>query len=142
MESRIYISQGGSSFGPYTESECIQMLRSGLMSPTDLACRYGMDHWLPLSEIMPGAVNVPSYSSLDLPAPPIAAKATAPPAEETVGQVIGQMAVGCFVWLGVLGLAIGGGVIFPFLLILAPIALIGGAIDLIGKLWRAIRRGR
>jgi hypothetical protein len=141
MESRIYISQGGNSFGPYTETECIQMVQSGIMSPTDFACRYGMNQWLPLSEIIPGVLRVRTAPVVQQPvsyAPP-APTPTLP--EESVGQVVGQMAVGCLVWLGVLGLAIGGGVIFPLLLILAPIALIGGAIDLIGKLIRAIRRG-
>ena len=139
MESRIYISQRGNSFGPYTESQCIQMLKSGLMSPTDLACRHGMNHWLPLTEIMPGAVKVHPNAYGSHPSA-LSGVSAFTPAEESVGKVIGQMAFGCFVWLGVLGLAIGGGVIFPFLLILAPIAIIGGAIDLIGKLIRAIRR--
>jgi hypothetical protein len=100
-----------------------------------------MDHWLPLTEIMPGAVKVRSNSCLRHSAALNAVGASAP-AEETVGQVVGQMAVGCLVWLGVLALAIGGGVIFPFLLVLAPIAIIGGAIDLIGKLLRAISHNR
>jgi hypothetical protein len=139
MESRIYISQGGNSFGPYTESQCIQMLQSGLMSPNDLACRHGMNHWLPLTEIMPGAVKAHPNAYGGHPSA-LSGVSAFTPAEESVGKVIGQMAFGCFVWLGVLGFAIGGGVIFPFLLILAPIAIIGGAIDLIGKLIRAIRR--
>src|SRR5689334_12195026 len=129
MESRIYISQGGSSFGPYTESQCIQMLRSGLMAPTDFACRHGMNEWRPLIEIMPGAIYVqatPHLSHLTQTTP----VNTSISGEETVGQVVGQMAIGCLVWLGVLGLAIGGGIVFPLLLILAPIAIVCGMIDL------------
>ena len=138
MESRIYINQGGDNYGPYTESQCIQMVQSGILNPTDPACRYGMNEWLPLSEVMPGVLRVLPAMSYAKPSP-VLAPAVIEQADETVGQVVGQMVVGCLVWLGVLGLAIGGGVVFPFLLILAPIAIIGGAIDVIGKLWRAVR---
>jgi len=43
-------------------------------------------------------------------------------------------------WIGLLALAIGGGVIFPVLLILLPVAFIGGMIDMIKKLSQLSKR--
>ena len=59
---------------------------------------------------------------------------------ESVAELVGQMGCGCLLWLGLAALALGGGIIFPFALILLPPALIIGLIDLIRKIIKISKR--
>lgn len=138
MEEKIFIARGGDRFGPYSREQCMQMLARGQVGSGDLACREGMAEWHSLSSVL-------GYPPVAIPAAPVqpaisAAAVTAAEDDGTVGQLLGQMGCGCLVWIGVLALAIGGGVVFPFLLVLLPIALIGGLIDMVRKIIRIAKR--
>lgn len=139
----IYITRLGHRFGPYTVEQCSHMVGSGQLIPGDLAWHQGMPEWRPLGELIP---NTFQLSSVDRFPPQFAQAApsiiAAPEPEETAAQLLGQMGCGCLLWIGLLILAVGGGVIFPVLLILLPIALIGGIIDLVRKLIRLSKRNQ
>jgi len=88
-----------------------------------------MATWRPLGEIIPNVLYPAPF--LPHPAPVFS---VLPVNEESTATILGKMGCGCLVWIGLLVLAIGGGVVFPVLLILLPIALIGGTIDMVKKL--------
>lgn len=112
------------------------MLVRDQLFPGDLAWRPGMAEWRPLGELV----------QLDRQAAPQFPMSVSPVAADnddyTVAGLVGQMGCGCLVWIGLLVLAIGGGVIFPVLLILLPIAVIGGLIDMVRKIIRLAKRSR
>lgn len=139
----IYITRSGGRFGPYTLEQCSEMIQSGQLIPGDLAWQLGMAEWRPIGEIIPTTFLRPPMSH-----PPqqftqqTPSMGVAPEPEESAGQILGQMGCGCLLWIGLLGIAIGGGVIFPVLLVLLPVALIGGIVDLVRKLIRLSRQRR
>jgi len=68
-----------------------------------------MNEWLPLTEIIPGARRVQAAPAFLQPASPKPAEA----ADESVGELVGQMGCGCLLWLGLAALTLGGGINFP-----------------------------
>jgi hypothetical protein len=130
----------GIQFGPYSRPDCEVMLMRRQLLPSDLAWQPGMAEWRPIGELVG---YVPQVSQTPSPTRPTGT-GPAPGVEddETVGQLVGQMGCGCVLWIGLLILALGGGVIFPVLLILLPIALIGGIIDMVRKIIRLVNRPR
>ncbi|MEP6848439.1 MAG: DUF4339 domain-containing protein [Acidobacteriota bacterium] len=134
----IYITRSGQRFGPYTLRECQEMIETGQLLPSDMAWRHGMPNWLPLSSFVP--MNAKLYLAPVTVATEPSPLDRQPSDEETVAELIGQMGCGCVLWIGLLVLALGGGVIFPLLLILLPIALIGGIVDMVKKIVRLVKR--
>jgi len=144
MQEQIYITRSGQRWGPYTREQCVEMLGAGQLVPMDMAWRQGMPDWRPLGEVLPinfqppapivpvQAHQVPVRQSV------VSQVSTAP--DESAAAIVGKMGCGCLLWIGLLALAIGGGVIFPVLLILLPVAFIGGMIDMIKKLSQLSKR--
>jgi len=139
----IFISRSGQRYGPYSADQCQQMVAAGQLVPLDMAWRHGMQDWRPLGELIPNAVQ---FS----PAP---VRAEVMPARSNLGQatyeggdsvwkILGSMSFGCLIWIGVILLATGGGVVFPVLLILLPFLLIGGIIELTIRFFRLFSRKR
>lgn len=137
QNERFIVYLNGTNAGPFTIAQYREMLRAGQLQPTDLVWRKGMSGWCLLGEILSVASQVPAPAANLL-------NAHAPigqvEKEETAGQLLAQMAGGCFLWVALLGLALGGGIIFPLLLVLLPIALIGGLIDMVRKLIKILNR--
>jgi hypothetical protein len=50
----IYINQNGQQSGPYEDHVVIDQLRSGMLSPNDMAIRHGEASWQSLGEMFPG----------------------------------------------------------------------------------------
>ena len=50
----IWIGRDGERHGPYKEDDVRQWLRSGQVSPKDLAWYEGLADWQPLSVLFPG----------------------------------------------------------------------------------------
>src|ERR1700747_131704 len=65
----ILIWKDGQQLGPFTQSQILEQLRSGTLSPNDFAWTEGYANWLPLSEI----VRIDSQPPEPPPAPPISA---------------------------------------------------------------------
>ena len=53
----IWIGRDGERYGPYTEADVREWLRSGKMSGADLAWREGLADWQPLSVLLPDALT-------------------------------------------------------------------------------------
>lgn len=51
----IYISKNNQQTGPFDETKVLEMLRSGQLSPNDLAIRQGGNQWQKLGEMFPSA---------------------------------------------------------------------------------------
>lgn len=139
-ENSLLIMRGGVQFGPYVYDECRSMLMRSQLLPSDLAWQPGMANWRPIGELFPTAAQPAGFMSASVPVAGHVVRDVDD--DESIGQVLGQMGVGCLIWIGVLILALGGGVIFPFLLLLLPIALIGGIIDIFKKIVRLSKRGQ
>jgi len=120
------------------------MLGAGQLVPMDMAWRQGMPDWRPLGEVLP--INFqPAAPMVPVQQRPVPVRqsvvsqvSTAP--DESAAAIVGKMGCGCLLWIGLLALAIGGGVVFPVLLILLPVAFIGGMIDMIKKLSQLSKR--
>lgn len=135
----LLILRAGVQFGPYVYDECRSMLMRNQLLPSDLAWQPGMANWRPIGELFgPGPQSTQAVAAHV----PVVRRPADDHDDESIGQVLGQMGVGCLVWIGVLILALGGGVIFPLLLLLLPIALIGGVIDIVKKIIRLANRGQ
>jgi hypothetical protein len=133
MQKPIFITREGQRYGPYTTDQCRQMLATGQLIPLDLAWREGMAQWRPLGEVVPNDFRMASAPIAQMPVQTyIAAPATGP--DESAAQIVGKMGCGCVMWIGLLALALGGGVVFPVLLIVLPFVVIGGIIDMVKKL--------
>jgi uncharacterized integral membrane protein len=131
MPDVIFITRNGERYGPYTQSQCEHMIAAGQIVSTDLAWRSGMQDWRPLGEIIPNRFQLSSVPIVQvLPQ----AETPAVVQDETAGEILGKMGCGCLLWIGLLALALGGGVVFPVLLIILPIAVIGGIVDMVQKL--------
>jgi hypothetical protein len=50
---KIYVHKDNQQQGPFDETEVDDGLKSGLYSPTDKACREGMNDWQPLEKLFP-----------------------------------------------------------------------------------------
>lgn len=59
MENGITISREGKNYGPYTESQLLELIASAHASPDDHAWREGMADWQPLRVVMPSCAAVP-----------------------------------------------------------------------------------
>jgi len=70
------ILRDGQQYGPYTDTELAEFLRSGQLSPNDLAWRDGMADWQPLGGLIGGRSSPPP------PLPPKKAPSTGPAQEE------------------------------------------------------------
>ncbi len=68
----IWIGRDGERHGPYKEDDVRQWLRSGQVSPADLAWYEGLADWQPLSVLFPGEAGSAAAST--------SANATVPPA--------------------------------------------------------------
>lgn len=66
----IWIGRDGERHGPYKEEDVRQWLRSGQVSPADLAWHEGLADWQPLSVLLPDAVSAPPAASAAAAAPP------------------------------------------------------------------------
>lgn len=135
---RYLVSRAGKQAGPFTWAECEQMVRDGRLTPLDFAWREGLTTWHPLNELMYPAG--PMQPVVNGQVTGIATPDQTHGPDESIGVVLGQMGCGCLLWIGLLILAVGGGVVFPFLLLLLPIAFIGGVIDMVRKIGRLARR--
>jgi hypothetical protein len=140
VDDPLLIMREGVQFGPYPLQDCRVMLMRRQLLPSDLAWQPGMAEWRPIGELFgPAPLPFPPVP------PPVAAVSRPLPDiddDETIGQVLGQMSLGCLMWIGVLLLAVGGGVVFPLLLLLLPFALIGGGMDVVKKIIRLVKRGQ
>jgi tetratricopeptide (TPR) repeat protein len=79
MEIHIFLA--GEQLGPYSETQVRQYLGEGLLSPSDLATREGMEDWQPVDLVLaklPPSAPTPEtiFPDAPLPEPP-------PPAEQT-----------------------------------------------------------
>ena len=62
----IWIGRDGERHGPYKEDDVRQWLRSGQVSPADLAWYEGLADWQPLSVLFPGeAGSAPTAAGVD-----------------------------------------------------------------------------
>lgn len=61
----VYVYRNNRQQGPYEESSVAEGLRSGSLSPDDLACFVGSDRWAPLGSLFPHLLREPP-----LPPPP------------------------------------------------------------------------
>lgn len=59
----IWIGRDGERFGPYTETDVREWLRSGKMSGADLGWYEGLADWQPLSVLLPDAVSAAPASA-------------------------------------------------------------------------------
>ncbi len=59
MENGITLSRDGKNYGPYSESQLLQMIGSGHASPEDHAWREGMADWQPLRVVLPSCASKP-----------------------------------------------------------------------------------
>jgi len=135
------VNRSGMQIGPFSLKQCAEMLRNGQFLPSDLVWQPGMAEWRPLGEILSiGALAIPASAqpaNLMVNRPSIIEEP-----EESIGALLGKMGCGCLLWIGLLILAVGGGVIFPFLLLLLPVAFIGGIFDLVKKISRLSKRNK
>jgi hypothetical protein len=56
----IYIYKNDRQSGPYEDHIVVEQLKSGVLSPDDLAIRHGETRWQPLSDLFPGVSSAPS----------------------------------------------------------------------------------
>lgn len=83
----IWIGRDGERHGPYKEDDVRQWLRSGQLSPADLAWHEGLADWQPLSVLFPEAVTAPPATANPYagPAVPPLPQATAVALEDYAG---------------------------------------------------------
>ena len=53
----VYVMRDQQTFGPFTHGECLQMIESGQLQPTDWAYLEGDDECEPLGELLAGIVS-------------------------------------------------------------------------------------
>lgn len=83
----IWIGRDGERHGPYKEDDIRQWLRSGQVSPKDLAWYEGLADWQPLSVLFPDEVaHAPAPASPDAaPTPPLLPQITTAALEDHAG---------------------------------------------------------
>ena len=59
MENGITLSRDGKNYGPYSETQILQLIGSGHASPEDHAWREGMADWQPLRVVLPSCASKP-----------------------------------------------------------------------------------
>ncbi len=71
----IYIAINKQQAGPFSEEQIMQMVSSGMVSPTDLAWHDALIEWVPLNQIinLPDSQNAPTPSPIPSSPLPIAA---------------------------------------------------------------------
>ena len=77
----IYINKDNQQSGPYEDHVVIDQLRSGMLSPNDMAIRHGEASWQSLGEMFPGVAAAPAAE------PGVASKAAAYASEATASAV-------------------------------------------------------
>lgn len=55
----IYINRNNQQMGPFEEAKVLEMLKSGQLSPNDLAIRHGASNWQKLGDFFPNAASNP-----------------------------------------------------------------------------------
>jgi hypothetical protein len=106
----IYINKNGQQSGPFEDSVVIDQLRSGSLSPNDMAIRQGDASWQRVGDMFPGVSAGPSSSS----ASPLGATVTAPvesvaPAAKKGGGCLKGGLIGTGLILLLLGIAVAAG---------------------------------
>jgi uncharacterized RDD family membrane protein YckC len=85
----IWIGRDGERHGPYKEADVREWLRSGQVSPADLAWYEGLADWQPLSVLFPDAVSAPPPAATNnpysTPAAPLLPQTTAASLEDYAG---------------------------------------------------------
>ncbi len=54
---QILVSQDGEQLGPFSEAEVEQKLLEGTLTGTEMAWHEGLEHWQPLSQVVPAAAR-------------------------------------------------------------------------------------
>lgn len=72
----IYIFKNNQQSGPYEEHVVLDQLKSGVLSPDDMAVRHGESQWQPLRTLFPGVARVPTPPPVEF-APPASMPAAA-----------------------------------------------------------------
>lgn len=60
---QIYITKNNQQFGPFEETKVLEMLKSGQLSPDDLAIRHGDKDWQKLGSYFPSATGASASAS-------------------------------------------------------------------------------
>ncbi|AGG90743.1 MULTISPECIES: RDD family protein [Rhodanobacter] len=84
----IWIGRDGERHGPYKEDDVRQWLRSGQVSPADLAWHEGLADWQPLSVLFPDVAVAPPPATANpyaAPAAPLLPQTTAAALEDHAG---------------------------------------------------------
>ena len=97
----IYINKNGQQSGPFKDHEVIDQLRSGSLSPNDMAIRQGDASWQRAGDMFPGVAVEPSS------VPPINAAAGAPVASVAPGAKKGGCLKGGLIGTGLILLLLG-----------------------------------
>ena len=117
----IYIYKNDRQSGPYEDHIVLEQLKSGVLSPDDLAIRHGETRWQPLSDMFPGVSSAPppplQEEKFIPPSPPPRAERTAavvvvPATEPLYRKTLLQKIFFGLVFLGVLAAFIGSLVYF------------------------------
>lgn len=66
---KIYLYKNNSQFGPYNESEVMELLQSNQFTLNNLACREGMSEWKPLGAILQNTNHALPYIPPHAPTP-------------------------------------------------------------------------
>jgi len=65
----VYINKDGQQSGPYEDNVVIDQLRSGMLSPNDMAIRHGDSSWQRLGDLFPGLADQ-ARATPPIPIPP------------------------------------------------------------------------
>ena len=111
----VHISIEGQQYGPYTEAEIDDHLKTGQVAPTTLAWREGASGWLPLNELLEPAIDQTAATN---PQPTTATSANPQPEEDDLENDsqeikpsgVEQPALNPFA-VGVLIIVTGGGIL-------------------------------
>jgi hypothetical protein len=103
----IYINKNGQQSGPFEDSVVIDQLRSGSLSPNDMAIRQGDASWQRVGDMFPGVSAGPS-SALPIGASVAAPVASVAPAAKKGGCLKAGL-IGTGLILLLLGIAVGAG---------------------------------
>lgn len=106
----IYINKNGQQSGPYEDHIVIDQLRSGVLSPDDMAIRHGDASWQRLADMFPGVgvANAPDPSPIGVSGAAVGQVASAAPAAKKGGCLKGGL-IGVGILFLLLGIAVGAG---------------------------------
>lgn len=63
----LYITKNGQQLGPYSLEETRGYVRTGILTPADLAWYEGLTTWIPLAQVPGFAAQAPAYAGGDAP---------------------------------------------------------------------------